>query len=98
MDKDSPEYKYTHHSVADTSDKVKADLLTRDATLVALTSYWIASHPERLATPWPAEKTAAMLVEKKQETMLKAFGIWPFGDLGKEAAKKDKAKASGTTE
>ena len=98
MDQDSPEYKYTHHSVADTFDKVTADLLTRDATLVALTSYWIASRPERLATPWPAEKTAAMLVEKKQDTMLKAFGIWPFGDLGKEAAKKDKDKASGTTE
>ncbi len=98
MGQDSPEYKYTHHSVVDTFDKVKPDLLTRDATLVALTSYWIASRPERLASPWPAEKTAAMLVEKKQDTMLKAFGIWPFGEMGKEAAKKDKDKASGTKE
>jgi Zn-dependent M28 family amino/carboxypeptidase len=96
MGQDSPEYKYTHHSVVDTFDKVRADLLTRDATVVALISYWIASRPERLATPWPAEKTAKMLIEKKQDTMLKAFGIWPFGDLGKEAGKEEKDKAGGT--
>lgn len=87
MDQDSPEYKYTHHSAVDTFDKVKADLLTRDATLVALTSYWIASRPERLASPWPAEKTANMLIENKQDKFLKAFGLWPFGDMGKETAK-----------
>jgi carboxypeptidase Q len=98
MGQDSPEYKYTHHSAVDTFDKVQPDLLTRDATLVALTSYWIASRPERLASPWPAEKTAKMLVERKQDTMLKAFGIWPFGDLGQEAAKPDKGKASGTAQ
>ena len=84
MGQDSPEYKYTHHSAVDTFDKVKPDLLTRDATVVALTSYWIASRPERFASPWPALKTARMLIERKQDTMLKAFGIWPFGDLGKE--------------
>lgn len=95
MNQDSPEYKYTHHSVVDTFDKVKPDLLTRDAALVALTSYWIASRPERFASPWPAEKTARMLIERKQDTMLKAFGIWPFGDLGKETAKQESSKAGG---
>jgi len=85
MGQDSPEYRYTHHSVVDTFDKVKPDLLTRDATLVALTSFWIASRPERLASPWPPEKTAKMLVEKKQDKFLKAIGLWSFGDLGKEA-------------
>jgi hypothetical protein len=64
---------------------------------VALTSYWIASRPERLASPWPAEKTAKMLIEKNQDTMLKAFGLWPFGDLGTEQVKKDEnGKASGS--
>ena len=99
MGQDSPEYKYTHHSAVDTFDKVSADLLTRDATLVALTSFWIASRPDRLATPWPAEKTAQMLVEKKQDRMLKAVGMWPFGDLGKDqSGKQDSGKASGTSE
>ena len=94
MGQDSPEYKYTHHSAVDTFDKVKPDLLTRDATLMALTAYWIAARPERLATPWPPEKTAKMLVEKKQDKFLKAAGIWPFGDLGKDAEKDEKSGGS----
>src|ERR1051325_1991333 len=85
MGQDSPEYKYTHHSAVDTFDKVKADMMMRDATMMALTSFWIADRPERLASPWPAEKTAKMLVEKHDDQALKAFGIWPFGDLGKYA-------------
>jgi len=28
-----------------------------------------------------------MLVEKKMDLMLKANGIWPFGDLGSDAKK-----------
>lgn len=67
---------------------MKPDLLLRDATMMALTAYWIAERPERLANPWPAEKTARMLIEKKQDAMLKAFGMWPFGDLGKDGPKK----------
>jgi hypothetical protein len=99
MGQDSPEYKYTHHSVVDTFDKVSPDLLTRDATLVALTSFWIASRPERLAAPWPAEKTAQMLIEKKQDKMLKAVGLWPFGNLGSEQVKKsDSGQSGGTSE
>jgi carboxypeptidase Q len=86
MGQDSPEYKYTHHSAVDTFDKVKPDLLTRDATLMALTAFWIADRPERLAGPWPAEKTAKMLTDKHNDVFLKAAGIWPFGDLGKDAA------------
>ncbi len=88
MDQDSPEYKYTHHSAVDTFDKVKPDLLTRDATIMGLTAFWIADRPERLASPWPAEKTAKMLVEKHSDGFLKAFGLWPFGDLGKPAEAK----------
>jgi carboxypeptidase Q len=84
MGQDSPEYKYTHHSAVDTFDKVQPDLLIRDATMMALTSFWIADRPERLASPWPPEKTAKMLIEKKNDVFLKAEGMWPFGDLGKE--------------
>jgi carboxypeptidase Q len=87
MGQDSPEYKYTHHSAVDTFDKVKPDLLTRDATVMGLTAFWIADRPERLASPWPPEKTAKMLVEKHNDVFLKAFGLWPFGDLGKPAEK-----------
>jgi Zn-dependent M28 family amino/carboxypeptidase len=91
MGQDSPEYKYTHHSAVDTFDKVKQDLLTRDATVMGLTAFWIADRPERLASPWPAEKTARMLVEKHVDVMLKGFGMWPFGDLGKPDEKKPAA-------
>jgi hypothetical protein len=90
MGQDSPEYGYTHHSVVDTFDKVKADILIRDATLMALTAFWIADRPERLASPCPPEQTAKMLVGKKQDEFLKAYGLWPFGDLGTEEKKSDK--------
>jgi carboxypeptidase Q len=88
LNQDSPDYKYTHHSNVDTFDKVKADILDRDATIMALTAFWIADRSERLASPWPAEKTARMLVEKHQDAMLKAFNLWPFDNLGAEPEKK----------
>jgi hypothetical protein len=84
LDQDSPDYRYTHHSAVDTFDKVKADVLDRNATVMALTGFWIADRPERLATLWPAEKSARMLVEKHEDVLLKAFGLWPFGNLGAE--------------
>lgn len=87
LDQDSPDYKYTHHSQVDTFDKVDPDLLLRDTAVMALTSFWIADRPERLATPWPEEKTARMLVKKHQDEELKAFGLWTFGDLGNEEKK-----------
>jgi carboxypeptidase Q len=84
LEQDSPDYKYTHHSAADTFDKVSPDILLRNTTVMALTSFWIADRPERLAAPWPPEKTARMLVEKRQDGFLKAFDLWPFGNLGSE--------------
>jgi carboxypeptidase Q len=84
LNQDSPDYKYTHHSPVDTFDKVKADVLDRDATIMALTAFWIADRSERLASPWPQQKTARMLVEKHQDVFLKAFNLWPFGNLGAE--------------
>lgn len=78
---DSPEYEYTHHSPVDTFDKVPVDVLDRDATVMALTAFWIADRPERLAAPWPAEKTAQMLIEKHDDVMLKLFGLWPFDNV-----------------
>lgn len=84
LDQDSPDYKYTHHSAADALEEVKPDVLTQDATIMALTAFWIADRPERFAWPWPAEKTAKMLREKGDYEMLKSFNLWPFGDLGSE--------------
>ena len=88
MDQDSPEYKYTHHSAADALDAVKPDVLAQDSTLMALAAYWIADRPERLASPWPAEKTVKMLVGQHQDEMLKAFGLWPkaFEEIEKREA------------
>jgi carboxypeptidase Q len=86
MDQDSPDYKYTHHSSADALEAVKPDVLAQDATLMALAAYWIADRPERFARPWPAEKTATMLVRQHADAMLKAFGLWPkaFADIEKK--------------
>jgi len=88
LDQDSPDYDRTHHSAADTFDKVRADYLLRDTTLLALTAYWVAARPERLATPWPPDKTARMLIDLHEDQQLKLFGLWPFGDL--ENRPKDK--------
>ncbi|HXN52467.1 MAG TPA: M28 family peptidase [Candidatus Acidoferrum sp.] len=82
MNQDSPDYKYTHHSAADALEAVKPDVLTQNATLMALTAYWIADRPERFAIPWPAERTAKMLRAQGQYDILKAFNLWPYGDLG----------------
>jgi carboxypeptidase Q len=82
LGQDSPDYKYTHHSNVDTFDKVDEAVLDRDAAVQGMVAFWIADRPDRLASPWPAEKTAQMLVDKKEDKMLKIFGIWPFGDMG----------------
>jgi carboxypeptidase Q len=88
MDQDSPEYQYTHHSAADALEAVKPEILAQDATLMALAAYWIADRPERLASPWSAEKTARMLIAQHEDGMLKAFGMWPkaFADIEKRDA------------
>ncbi|HUO34849.1 MAG TPA: M20/M25/M40 family metallo-hydrolase [Candidatus Acidoferrum sp.] len=82
LDQDTTDYRFTHHSAVDTFDKVQADILDRNATIMALTAFWIADRPDRLASPWPPEKTAQMLIDKHDDTFLKAFGLWPFGNLG----------------
>lgn len=82
MNQNSPDYKYTHHSAADALDAVKPDVLTQNATLMAMTAFWIADRPERFATPWSAERTAKMLRVQGQYEFLKAFNLWPYGDLG----------------
>jgi hypothetical protein len=84
MNQDTSDYKYTHHSAADALEAQKPDVLTQNATLMALTAFWIADRPERLAAPWPAERTARMLRSQGEYEELKAFNIWPFGDLGSD--------------
>lgn len=81
---DSPDYKYTNHSAADALEAVKPDVLAQNATILALTAFWIADRPERLASPWSAEKTAKMLRDKGEYDTLKSLGLWPFGNLGAE--------------
>ncbi|MDE3155173.1 MAG: M20/M25/M40 family metallo-hydrolase [Acidobacteriota bacterium] len=83
LDQDSPAYRYTHHSPVDTFDKVDQAVLDRDATVQGLVAFWIADRPERLARPWPRERSRQMLIDKHQDELLKMYGIWPFGDLDK---------------
>jgi len=90
LSQDPAEYKYTHHSEADALEAVKPDVLAQDATIMALTSFWLADRPERFASPWPAEKTAAMLRENGMFDKITAFGLWTFGDLGQGAPSSDK--------
>jgi len=94
LDQDSPDYKYTHHSEVDTFDKVDPDLLLRDTAVMALTSFWIADRPQRLASPWTDAQIARMLVKKHEDEELRAIGLWTFGDLGKEEEKKPAAGAA----
>jgi hypothetical protein len=61
---------------------VKPDVLAQNATVMALTAYWLADRPDRFASPWPAEKSAKMLRDKGEYDMLNAFRLWPFGELG----------------
>jgi carboxypeptidase Q len=82
LNQDSPDYRYTHHSPVDTLDKVDPAILDRNAAVMALTAFWIADRPERLASPWPPAKTEQMLVGKHLDSFLKAFGLWPFGAVG----------------
>ncbi len=84
LEQDSPDYKYTHHSAADALEQVKPDVLTQDATILALTAFWLADRPERFASPWTPEQTAKMLRQKGDYDMLKSFNLWTFGDLGQE--------------
>lgn len=84
MLQDTKDYMYTHHSQADALEAQKQDVLAKNATLMALAAFWIADRPERFATPWPAERTAKMLREQHEYEELKAFNLWPFGDLGKD--------------
>jgi Zn-dependent M28 family amino/carboxypeptidase len=82
VDQDTSEYKFTHHSAADALEAQKPDVLTQNSTLMALAAFWIADRPERFASPWPPERTAKMLRAQHEYEELKAFNIWPFGDLG----------------
>ena len=82
LDQDSPDYARTHHSSADTFDKVREELLLRDTTVLALAAYWIAARPDRLATPWPPAKMARMLTDLHEDRQLRLFGLWPFDAPG----------------
>jgi len=87
MNQETADYAYTHHSAADALEAQKPDILAQNSTIMALTAYWIADRPERLAAPWSDERTAKMLRDQHEYEELKAFNLWPFGDLGLE--KKD---------
>ncbi len=87
MLQDTSEYWYTHHSAADALEAQKPDVLTHNATLMALAAFWIADRPARFASPWPAERTAKMLRAQHVYEELKAFNLWPYGDLGAEDKK-----------
>jgi hypothetical protein len=39
---DSPDYRYTVHSAADTLDTVKPEVLAQNATIMATTAFWLA--------------------------------------------------------
>jgi len=82
LDQDSPEYKYTHHSAADAMEAAKPDILAQDATVMALAAFWIADREQRLASPWPADRTARVLRENGLYDMLEALGLWTFGNAG----------------
>ncbi len=88
MNQDTAEYWYTHHSAADALEAQKPEILAQNSLLMALAAFWIADRPERFASPWPAERTARMLRAQNEYEELKAFHLWPFGELGGEEKSK----------
>jgi len=58
-------------------------MLAQNATLMALTAYWIAD-PGRFASPWAREKTAKCCERKHQYEMLKAFHLCPSENSGRK--------------
>jgi carboxypeptidase Q len=84
MNQDTTEYRFTHHSQADALEAQKPDVLTQNATFMALAAFWIADRPERFAAPLSRADTAKMLRAQHEEEELKAFHLWPFGDLGEK--------------
>ena len=84
MNQDTADYRYTHHSPADALEAQKPEVLAQNALLMALTAFWIADRPDRLAAPWPAERTARMLRQQGEYEELQALHLWPFGDLGED--------------
>jgi len=58
---DSPNYSMIAHSAADTLDKVNAEVLTRNSTILALMALWFADHPQRLGSTWSPEETFSKL-------------------------------------
>ena len=90
MEQEGAEYNFTHHSAADALEAQKPDILAQNSTLMAMTAFWIADRPERLAEPWSDEQTAKMLRDQHEYEELKAFNLWPYGDKGVE--KKDKTE------
>jgi carboxypeptidase Q len=84
MLQETSDYGYTHHSAADALEAQKPEVIAQNSMLEALAAFWIADRPERFATPWPAERTAKMLRDQHQYEELKAFNLWPYGELGVE--------------
>jgi len=80
LTQDTSEYQISHHSAADTVDKVDRAVLTRNATIEALVAFWIADQPSRFAEPWPAERAEKMLRDAHMEEQLRVFGMWPFAN------------------
>ena len=79
LEQDTADYLIAHHSAADTLDKVDESTLVKNAAIEATLAFWIADRPERLASPWPEDRTKKMLIDKKQDEFLKIEGMWPFG-------------------
>ena len=76
LGQDSPDYRFTHHSNVDTLDKVDPATMSKDATIQALVSFWIADRPDRLASPWTPYQTRKMLTDQGQEPSLRNSGLW----------------------
>ena len=87
---DSTDLEEVTHTTADTFGYVNRQVLTRNSVLMGLLSFWIADRPNRLASPWPPERSAQALLRKDAQRVqdLKAFGWWPFGGLD-EASRPD---------
>jgi carboxypeptidase Q len=80
LSQNSPNYRYTHHSIVDTFDHVRHAVLIRNAAELAVMAFYIADRAQRLDAPWTPAQVKAELEKQGLEAELRAFGLWNFGN------------------
>jgi len=84
MDQDSPDYKFTHHSPADALEAVKPEVAGAECHTDGAHGRMARGPAGAVCFAMACGKDREDAASAQQYEMLKAFGLWKFGDLGAE--------------